>query len=431
MPLKRLLPLVAILSILAASCSVKSPTVNPKDVHAIESEAALTVSPLPTATITTTPKHSPTPTATPTATGSGDAPKPVPAGDNIFDLPAGSTTLQLQSDAQAHDNLFIQSPAAGATGGHIYAQSQQNATGSWTKLTPISTAFETLTDLTAVPDASGRLCLFWSGAFFDTSGSLAYGLFRNCQQANGAWTPMAAQVARTNTWAAFAPARAPDGSLQAVFATRAVAVTALFYSPLNGQITKALTGTQLSGDQPVLTARLAIDAHGGYHAAWVESNGGELFTIQSRASVDGGQHWSAPEQLYSGSADNPTSLGFYLLADPVGQVHLAWQAKSQIFYRRWSAASGWGDSVALVSDTLNNGLVLAVTKGGLAQAIWNEFGGSLERVVRRVQAADGKWTAAQTISPTRAYELALGVDAAGASHMAWHTGNSVRYLVLP
>ena len=60
--------------------------------------------------------------------------------------------------------------------------------------------------------------------------------------------------------------------------------------------------------------RLAIDAHGGYHAAWAESNGGKSFTNQSRA----------PEQLYAGSADNPTSLGFYLFADPLGQVHLAW-----------------------------------------------------------------------------------------------------------
>ncbi len=430
MPLKRLLPLVALLSILAASCGLKSPTVNPKDVHAIESEAALTVSPRPTATITTTPRFSPTPT--PTATGSGDAPKPVPAGDNIFDLPAGSTNLQLQSDGQGHDNLFVQSPAAGGTGGHFYAQAQQNANGSWTKPAPISAAFETLTGLTAVPDASGRLCLFWSGSFIDASGSPAYGLFRNCQQANGAWTPMAAQVARSNTWAAFSAARAPDGSLQAVFATHAFTQTALFYSPINGQITKALTGTQLSGNQQVLLGRLAIDSHGVYHAAWVESTGGDSFQIYSRASTDGGHTWSAPEQLFAGSADNPASLGFYLLADPVGQVHLAWQAKSHIFYRRWSAASGWGDSVALVSDTLNNGLVLALTKDGLAQAIWDEFGGGgTKPVVRRVQSASGVWGAPQTVSPSGSSELALAVDAAGASHIAWHAGNSVRYLVLP
>ena len=263
MLLKRLWPLVAVLSILAASCGLKSPTVNPKDVHAIESEAALTVSPLPTATITTTPRFSPTPTATPTATGSGDAPKPVPAGDSIFDLPAGSTNLQLQSDGQGHDNLFVQNPAAGGTGGHFYAQAQQNANGSWTKLAPISAAFDTVTGLTAVPDASGRLCLFWSGSLFDASGGLAYGLFRNCLQANGVWTPMAAQVARNDTWATFSAARAPDGSLQAVFATHAFTQTALFYSPINGQITKALTGTQLSGNQQVLQGRLAIDSHGG------------------------------------------------------------------------------------------------------------------------------------------------------------------------
>ena len=428
MPPKKLLPLLTLLSIMALSCEVLAPFTSPKEpdilatYHAIQTDQAK-----PTATITATPKAS----ATPTATGSGDAPKPVPAGDSIFDWPAGSTNLQLQSDAQGHDNLFVQSPAAGGAGGQAFAQAQQNANGTWTKLAPISAGFETLSGLSAVPDASGRLCLFWSGSAFDASGSLAYGLFRNCQQANGAWTPMAAQVARTNTWAAFSAARAPDGSLQAVFASQPFTQTALYYSPLNGQITKALTGTQLSGDQPVLQGRLAIDAHEGYHAAWVESTGGESIEIYSRASTDGGHTWSAPEQLYTGSADNPASLGFYLLADPLGQVHLAWQAKSHIFYRRWSAASGWGDSVALVSDTLNNSLVLAVTKDGLAQAIWDEFGGSTKQVVRRVQSASGVWGAPQIVSPTGSSELALAVDAAGASHIAWHTGNSVRYLVLP
>ena len=163
----------------------------------------------------------------------------------------------------------------------------------------------------------------------------------------------------------------------------------------------------------------------------MESTGGESFEVYSRASTDGGHTWSAPEQLFAGSADNPASLGFYLLADRVGQVHLAWQAKSHIFYRRWSAASGWEASVALVSDTLNNGLVLALTKDGLAQAIWVEFGGSTKPVVRRVQSASGVWGAPQTVSPTGSSELALDVDAAGASHIAWTTGNSVRYLVLP
>ena len=80
---------------------------------------------------------------------------------------------------------------------------------------------------------------------------------------------------------------------------------------------------------------------------------------------------------------------------------------------------------------LATSLVLAVSKDALARAIWNEFGGSSQPVVRRVQAAGGAWTAAQTLSPTRGYELALAVDAAGASHIAWHAGNSVRYLVLP
>ena len=428
MPLKKLLPLLTLLSIMALSCEVLAPFTSPKEpdilatYHAIQTDQAK-----PTATITATPKAS----ATPTATGSGDAPKPVPAGDSIFDWPAGGVNLQLQSDAQGRLNLVIESSAAGGAGGHFFAQTQQNANGSWTKLAPISPAFETLSGLTAVPDASGRLCLFWSGSSIDTSGSLAYGLFRNCQQANGAWTAMAAQVAATQTYAAFSPARAPDGSLHAVFATNPFTQTALFYSPINGQITKALTGTQLSGDQPVLLGRLAIDAHGGYHAAWVESTGGESIEIYSRASTDGGRTWSAPEQLFAGSADNPASINVYLLADPVGQVHLAWEAKSHIFYRRWSAAGGWEASVALASDVLATQLVLVVPKDGLARAIWNEFGSSAQPVVRRVQAAGGVWGAPQTVSPTRGYELALAVDAAGASHIVWHAGNSVRYLVLP
>jgi hypothetical protein len=413
--LKALLPISIIALFIAASAGCAPPATASQSVN-------LTATATATATVTAT--------ATATATGSANAPRAVPAGDVIMEWTSGNSNPQLELDGQGRLNLFYQYQTSAPAGSYAYAQARLNADGSWTKPAPASPAFQSPSDLTAVPDPSGRLCMLWSGQVYDKNGNAVYGLFRNCQKADGTWAPMAEQLAVTSTWAAFSPARGPDGALRAVYATQASAAQALFYSRIDTKASTPLTGTQLSGDKPVLLGRLAIDSNGGYHAAWTEDTGGASFTVESRYSKDGGRTWAAAEQLYSGSADNPGSIGFRLVADPVGNVHLAWDGERAIFYRRWTAAGGWGESVKLSGDGRNSGVVLAVTKDGLARAVWETFAKN-PSVTMRVQSAGGAWGPAQTVSPTRAYQLALAVDAAGTTNVIWHADDGLRYLAIP
>jgi hypothetical protein len=130
------------------------------------------------------------------------------------------------------------------------------------------------------------------------------------------------------------------------------------------------------------------------------------------------------------SADNPASIGFLLAADPAGHVHLSWDGDNAIHYRRWSAAGGWGESVQLSGDVRSSAVELAVTKDGLARAAWN-IAATNPSLTMRIQSADGTWGAPHTVTPTRAYDLALAVDEQGKSHVVWRANDGLRYLAIP
>ena len=91
---------------------------------------------------------------------------------------------------------------------------------------------------------------------------------------------------------------------------------------------------------------------------------------------------------------------------------------------------GWGAPVKLSGDAQAMGVSLAVTKGGLARAVWSSIGTS-ETVVLAVQTLGGAWGLPQTVSPTRGYEQALAVDAQGTSHVVWRADDGLRYLAVP
>jgi hypothetical protein len=380
----------------------------------------------------------PTPTRTATATATStvnpkandnsnaDANKlAVAAGVVLLNLAPGNSNPALAFDGQGHLNLFYQT--ATTTPGHLFTHAQMNADGTWTNAAPAAPEFQYLNSLDLLPDPSGRLCMLWSGSQYDKNGNSVYGLFRNCQKADGTWAPEAMQAAATDTSAVFSVSRAPTGSLRAVYVSQNV----LYYSPIENQGTKVLTATQLSGDPGhVLLARLAIDSNGGYHAPWVESTNNNAITIQQRDSSDGGKTWAAASQLYSGSADNPGSISFELVADPAGQAHLAWDADNSIWYSRWAAAGGWGKAVKLSGDAQASGVKLAVTKDGLARAVWSNVGTSYS-VVLAMQAPGGAWGPPQTVTPTQGYGEALAVDAQGTSHVIWRGDDGLRYLAMP
>jgi hypothetical protein len=355
-----------------------------------------------------------------------DAPWPVTSGMTLSNWQAGNSALQLRFNGQGQLNLFNQS--APQSTGYSYSQRQLKADGTWTEPITITPNFESVGVPTVLSNSNGQLCLLWSGLLTDSNGNVRNGLFRNCQKPDGTWPTTVEQPAVTQGRATFSPSLAPNGSLQAVYITQAGSTSALFYSSIDTADT--LTNLQLSGDQSVLLARLAIDSQGGYHAAWVESTGGEGITVLTRDSKDEGATWEKAEQLYSGSASNPDRIAFQLLADPIGGVHLAWVGKDAILYRHWTAAGGWDKQVTLSSEGLNSAVALAVTKEGLAHAVWTTYS-SESNVTLRAQAADGNWGAPQIVTPTLARGLTLALDPQGANHISWNDDTNLHYLVMP
>jgi hypothetical protein len=198
-----------------------------------------TSKPIP-ATSTPTAKPTITPSPTPTATGSANAARPVPAGKVVLNWTAGNHTPELAFDGHGQLNLFFQTTTS--AGAHAVNQARLNADGTWTTPIAVSAEFQFFVNLTAVPDMSGRLCILWSGEQYDQSGNAVDGLYRNCQQADGTWQVQAQPLAIASGPAAFAPARAPDGSLQSVFVTQS-SIFGLYYSPIASKASTALTGT--------------------------------------------------------------------------------------------------------------------------------------------------------------------------------------------
>jgi len=176
---------------------------------------------------------------------------------------------------------------------------------------------------------------------------------------------------------------------------------------------------------------LAIDSNNGYHAAWVEAgDNGTAFTVQSRGSSDEGKTWTPAEQLYAGTADNPTEIAFRLAAGANGQVHLAWDGDNAVHYRRWNAAKGWGETVTLSGPDRSASVALAVNSDGLARAAWITSGAQPGVLLRR-QLANGTWGAPVVVTSTPAFDLSLAVDAAGASRLVWRADDGLRYLAMP
>jgi hypothetical protein len=419
---------VALVLVVSIGCVNASDTLQHKQETEDKGHTQTALARTPTVTGTLDPTA--TETATATATASGNAPRPVASGGLILRWPAGASNLQLQADSQSQLNLFFQMPPSASTGASMYAQSQRNADGSWTEPKPITPDIETASELTAVPDASGRLCVFWSGNILNEAGISIFGLYRNCQKADGSWEPMADLVATTEGRSVFAPARAPDGTLHSLYIAVPGLVEALLYSPVDPQAAAPLAGTQLSGELPVLLGRLAIDSNGGFHAAWVESTGGESFNVQSRHSADGGETWSVAEQLFSGSTDNPGRSSFLLAADLVGNVHLAWLGDESVIYRRWTAAEGWGESETLTAGVLVTDMSMTVAPDGTARVVWAEYAAE-SRLVMRALSAAGVWSEPETVSPGLGDMLGLATDGTGTSHLVWQADDELRYLELP
>lgn len=305
---------------------------------------------------------------------------------------------------------------------------QLNPDGTWTEPQSIAADFGALNELTLLPDSTGRMCIYWNGEYQGTPNYIR-GLFRSCQNDDGTWPvvqePLVTPPAASGFADVLSLSPAPDGRLSAVYVTFVGQIATLFFAQIDPEAGPVeLTGTQLSGDTDVKKAQLAIDFSGNYHVAWVESSDGIAFTVQYRYSEDAGQTWTDAIELYSGFAEIVDYLGFQLVADRIGQVHLAWDASPIIFYSRWTPAGGWEERAEIPQGEIGSGVRLAVTNRGLARALWNGESG----VWYGEQSSDGTWKA--QVVTGYANDMALAVDNDGLSHLVWNGDNGLSYATI-
>ncbi len=175
----------------------------------------------------------------------------------------------------------------------------------------------------------------------------------------------------------------------------------------------------------VYVPQLAIDAAGGYHAAW-RRRVGETNTIEYRYSGDGGQTWSEIGAL----ADLPPLLSkLSLVADSQGNVHaVAWAGDQGVFYKRWMLAAGWEPALD-VSGELAGGTWgdLAAGPEGQAHVVWgNEFA-EVKHYAQRLPGAT--WSLPQAITGEIVTEVRLAVDGQGVRHFVWRGQDGGLYYV--
>ena len=301
---------------------------------------------------------------------------------------------------------------AHARAGGDYFHRQLAAGGAWSAAENLTADFEDLYgDLNLLRAANGQMCVVFSAAK-SSADPATIGLYQRCQ-AGTAWSPAEKLDVTTQTGVSvrgYAVVRAADGTPHAVY--------------IAGSGSVFFDNTQLSGEALAAGAALVIDKAGGYHAAWV--NEGSPFSVQYRFSSDQGQTWQ-PAATLSTDQNAPDGGALSLVADSVGEVHLLWSG-TDVFYRRWTAAGGWGAPVALAGAQNGPDQDLVVDGQGLARASWSNHAGGLPYVV---QAAGGQWSAPRILANVESGAPQLAVDAQGGSHVAWLTNQDVFYLAVP
>jgi hypothetical protein len=400
------LPLLA-LGLAALACSVLgSPAVTPT-APPVASPAAQTTSAAPTAVSALT-----TPAADGTAAGAATA--TTPAGVNLSGT--GKAEMpRLAFDAQGALHLVWLDKSLRVGGDILHRQTDAN--GEWSKAESLTSDFETLYgDLSLIRDGDGHICAVFAAAKTD-SDPATIGLYQRCQ-AGAVWSG-AVKLAITRQTSiglrGYSPARGADGTVHAAY----IASVGTIY----------FDNVQLSApDSTSSGPTLVIDKAGGYHVAW-ESVGdaNSPSTIQYRFSADQGQTWQAAQTLSTGQSV-PNSVA-RLVADDEGNVNLLW-GDSNVYYRRWTPAGGWGAPAALAAlagDQTGPNPALAVDAQGLVRVVWEHWDG-LPYVV---QAVGGAWGAPRLISHQASGEPQIVIDDGGATRVVWLANQDVYYLARP
>jgi hypothetical protein len=424
----RLIRLPVFALVLAAlACSVLgSPTPTPSPAGQTPTgptpPAELTTTPIsgtatgstPPAELTTTPISGTATGATPpaeltTTPISATATGPAQEGVNLSST-GKAATPRLAFDAQGTLHLVWFDTNAREAGDYFHRQKAAN--GDWSKAESLTTDFDIVYgDMSLIRDQGGHICAIFSAAKTG-SDPTTIGLYQRCQ-AGTTWSP-ATKLAITQqtglTLIGYSPARGADGTVHAAYIIN------------GGEI--FFDDVRLSVSITDLGPSLAIDKAGGYHVAW---DSPEAASVIYRFSSDQGKGWTDLVPL-STDKNAPAGGVTRLVADDAGNVHLLWEgADSNIYYRRWTPAGGWGAPAALAGDQTGPNPTLAVDAQGLARVVW-ERSDSLPYVV---QAADGTWSAPRAISHLASGEPQIAVDAAGVTHVAWLANKDVYYLAVP
>jgi hypothetical protein len=352
-----------------------------------------------------------TPAATTPTPAGAAATGPAQVGTNLSGT-GKAETPRLAFDAQGTLHLVWLDKSLREAGDILHRQTDAN--GDWSKVESLTTDFETLYgDLSLIRDQAGNICAVFAAAK-TTSDPTTIGLYQRCQ-AGAVWSPATklAITQQTNIGLrGYSPARGIDGKVHAVY--------------IGGVGTIYFDDVQLSANTETASGpSLVIDKAGGYHAAW-ESLGDAKnpSTIEYRFSGDQGQTWQAAQTLSNGQSVPNSSAR--LVADADGNVNLLW-GDSNVFYRRWTPASGWGATAALAGDQTGPNPALTVDAQGLVRVVWEHWDG-LPYVV---QAVDGTWGAPRLIAHQASGEPQIVVDNGGASHVAWLSNQDVFYLARP
>jgi hypothetical protein len=399
------LPLFA-LGLAALACSVLgSPALTPTP--PVASPAGQNTNAAPTAA--TTPASDATSASDAAATSVVTATTPV--GVNLSDT-GQAETPRLAFDAQGTLHLVWLDKGLRDAGDILHRQ--ETANGDWSKADSLTTDFETLYgDISLIRDADGHICAVFAAAKPD-SDPTTIGLYQRCQ-AGTAWSP-AVKLAITQLTGVglrgYSPARGADGTVHAAYIA---SVGTIYFD--NVQLSAA--DTTSSGPS------LAIDQAGGYHVAWESlGNPQNPSTIQYRFSADQGKTWQAAQTLSTGqSVPNSAAL---LVADAEGHVNLLW-GDSNVFYRQWTPAGGWGAPASVAGDQTGPNPALAVDAQGLVRVVWEHWDG-LPYVV---QALGGAWAAPRLISHQGSAAPQISIDDGDASHVVWLANKDVYYLAVP
>jgi hypothetical protein len=273
--------------------------------------------------------------------------------------------------------------------------------GIWRKAELLTGDFDTLFGLVdLIPNTGDQVCAFFDAATNSNVPSTT-GMYVRCL-VDGEWSPVGALLARGD-WQ-HPPAFAADGSVKVVELS----------GP--GRAPVRFEDASLSSEAGfVHHLEFAIDSSGAYCAMWVHSSG-DVSSVETRCSTDGGQTWSAIEDL-ADLPHRPSLLS--LMADEQGDLHaVSWAGSGGVYYTRRAAGAGWQPAVELSGELAGGSWGdAAIGPDGLAHVVWgNEFA-EIKHYVR--QRADGSWSQPRPITDQTVTEVRIAIDSYGSRYFVW------------